>query len=116
MAIAAVAPKAADLFEDDFSDLPLYAPAKAARPLRPVSTTISIGDAVRYEITNHDASKREEYIMILDQPSNWKLGIVSSEEAIAKVLLGRKQGDRFQVDIDGRIVEIVITMKHELAV
>ena len=52
--------------------------------------------------------------MILNQPSNWKLGIVSSDEAIARCLLGRTQGEKFEADINGVRVRIEITMKHEV--
>jgi len=105
-----------DLFEGDFSDLPLYRQNKSSRPLRTPKPTISIGDAVRYQVTDYNAAKRKEYIMILNQPSNWKLGIVSSDEAIAKCLLGRTQGEKFKADIDGSWVEIEIVMKHEVSV
>ena len=102
-----------DLFENDFSDLPLYRQKDTPRLPRVPSPTISIGDAVRYQISD-DAGTREEYIMILNQPSNWKLGIVSSDEAIARCLLGRTQGEKFEADINGVRVRIEITMKHEV--
>jgi len=105
-----------DLFEGDFSDLPLYSHDNTSRPLRTPDPTISIGDAVRYQVTDHNAVKREQYIMILNQPSNWKLGIVSSDEAIAKCLLGRTQGEKFEADINGSRVEIEIVMKHDVSV
>jgi transcription elongation GreA/GreB family factor len=53
--------------------------------------------------------------MILNQPSNWKLGIVNCDEAIARCLLGRRAGDRFVAQMDGASVEIEITMKHEVS-
>ena len=103
-------------FEGDFSDLPLYREINTPRLPRIPNPTISIGDAVRYQVTDHNSVRREEYIMILNQPSNWKLGIVSSDEAIAKCLLGRTQGERFETHIDGSRVEIEIVMKHEVTV
>ena len=105
-----------DLFEGDFSDLPLYHQSNTYPPPRTPNPTISIGDAVRYQVTDHNAVKREEYVMILNQPSNWKLGIVSSDEAIAKCLLGRTQGEKFEAQIDDSRVEIEIVMKHEVSV
>jgi very-short-patch-repair endonuclease len=77
------------------------------------SSAISIGDAVQYRISD-GAGIREEYIMILNQPSNWKLGIVSSSEPIACCLLGRTEGESFETELDGAPVRVEITMKHEV--
>jgi transcription elongation GreA/GreB family factor len=52
--------------------------------------------------------------MILSQPSNWKLGIMSSDEPISRCLLGRTPGERFEADLDGIRVKIFVTMKHEV--
>lgn len=83
------------------------APPKAPSP------AISIGDAVRYQIED-ESGTREEYIIILNRPSNWKLGIVYSGEAIARCLLGRREGDRFVAELGGVPVRIEISMKHEV--
>lgn len=105
--------KTRDLFENDFSDLPLYRQKDTSPPSRAPSPTISIGDAVRYQISD-DVGTREEYIMILNQPSNWKLGIVSSDEPIVRCLLGRTLGEKFEAEINGVRVWIEIALKHEV--
>jgi hypothetical protein len=80
---------------------------------RELSAEITVGDAVSYQITDRRGT-REEYIMLLNQPSNWKLGIVSIDERIAKCLLGRKQGDIFEADLGSDRAKIEILMKHEV--
>jgi very-short-patch-repair endonuclease len=100
--------------ENELSDPPPRQEKDSLHAERNSSPTISIGDAVRYQISD-EAGMREQYIMILNQPSNWKLGIVNCDEAIARYLLGRREGDRFVAHLDGATVRIEITMKHEVS-
>ncbi len=101
------------LFDDDFSDLPLYQQPITASVTNASEATISIGDAVTYQIRDNKGL-REEYIMILNQPSNLKLGIVNANDGIAYALLGREVGDKMSIPIDGTIADIEILSKHEV--
>jgi len=106
-------PRTLGLFDNDFSDLPLYQSAPEGHPARISTSTISVGDAVTY-CTQNGSDEKEEYILLLDQPSNPNLGIVNIHEDIAKALLGREAGDTFEEVIEGSRAKIKIISKHEV--
>ena len=82
-----------------------------------LNAIISVGGAVEVEYSVRDsAGLREEYVVILNQPSNWKLRIINAQEEFAKFLLGCEVGQIIETRVDGTIADIEILYKHEVVV
>lgn len=96
-------------------DLPLDQKSEIRADEGSLNSMISVGDAVKYSIRD-SAGIRQEYIIILNQPSNEKLGIINAQEEIAQFLLGKKVGDIVEAQVDGTASNIEILYKHEVAV
>ena len=77
-----------------------------------VEQRVSVGDSVRYQIHDEHGAGEEDYVMILDEPTNLKLGILNANAPVAQYLLGREEGDVFKANLAGRSVDIVV-LKHE---
>jgi hypothetical protein len=99
----------------DASDSTLDQKSKIRSNEGSLNSIISVGDAVKYSVRD-SAGIRQEYIIILNQPSNEKLGIINAQEEIAQFLLGKKVGDIVEAQVDGTAADIEILYKHEVAV